>query len=53
MGTNTEPQLPDVQIVRSFGALGPKWDVSFKALTSGLRKHCRKRKWRDAASHGG
>jgi hypothetical protein len=29
-----------MQIVRDLGTLCPKWDVSIKSLSSGLRKLC-------------
>lgn len=35
------PQLDDVQRIRDFGTLTPKWDVFIKLFPSGPRELCR------------
>lgn len=35
-----DPQLDNVQRMRDFGALSPKWGVFFKVLSSRLRNLC-------------
>ena len=37
MGINRDPQLDNVQTVREFGVISPKWGVFLKPLPSRLR----------------
>ena len=47
-----DSQLGNVQKVRDLGTLGPKWDVSIKSLSSGLREPFRRRGSRVIISRG-
>lgn len=40
--SHRDPQLDNVQRMKTFGALNPKWDVFNKLQPSGLRELCRK-----------
>ena len=48
-----DPQLEDVQSVRDFGALSPKWDVFIKPLPWRLRDLCKRESRKTIRVNGG
>jgi hypothetical protein len=48
-----KPQLDNVQRVRDFGALSPKWDVFIKPLPWRLRDLCKRESRKTIRVNGG